>query len=83
MAFIGRNMLHVIDNKIVSNDWAEIDSISPFITADKQEIMMRSEMGQDGFQCEYDHESYGFTGTGNMNNSASIRPLRWAWRPWS
>jgi len=36
MAFIGRNMLYVIDNKIMSNNLAVIDGISVFIiTADK------------------------------------------------
>jgi hypothetical protein len=54
-----------------------IDNISAFIiTAGKEDVTMRSELGQEGFQCEYDNVSYGFTGTANMNNSASIRTLR-------
>ena len=43
MTFIGRNMLYVIDNKIMSNNSAVIDGISPFIiTADKQDVMTGS-----------------------------------------
>jgi len=39
MTFIGR------DNKIMSNNSAVIDGISPsLITADKQDVMMRSEL---------------------------------------
>jgi len=45
MTFIGRNMLYVIDNKIMSNNSAAIDGISPFIiTADKQDVIMRTEV---------------------------------------
>jgi hypothetical protein len=38
-------MLYVIDNKIMSNNSAVIDGISPLITtADKQDVMTRSEV---------------------------------------